>query len=138
MAHSMRLNENLGVIVLRYRGSVDFNEIRKALDDVVRLPGFKAGLCLVADFRDNSTPLTAAEVSALADYAKRTDADWGVTKWAFIAAKDVTFGLARMFSALTANYQVTTNVFRDARAADDWLGLGLGIDMKDILASTPE
>jgi len=34
-----------------------------------------------------NTPLTADEVGKLADYAKRTDAKWGVTKWAIIAGR---------------------------------------------------
>jgi hypothetical protein len=81
-----------------------------------------------------NTPLTADEVGKLADYAKKTDAKWGVTKWAIIAADDLTFGLTRMYMALTEDYHVTTNVFRDANKADDWLGLG--IEMEQILRQT--
>lgn len=136
MSHSIKLNEQLGVIVLRYRGNVDFAEIRNVLDEMVRLPGFKEGLSLVADFRDTVSPLTGEEIENLAYYAKRTDANWGVTKWAFLASKDTTFGLARMYSSLTADYQVTTTVFRDAKKADDWLGLG--VEVTEILARTPE
>ena len=77
-----------------------------------------------------NTPLTADEVSKLADYAKRTDAKWGVTKWAIIAADDLT----RMYMALTEDYHVTTNVFGDAIKADDWLGLG--VEMEQILRQT--
>ena len=136
MPHSIRLNEQLGVIVLRFRGDVDFSEIRKIFDTLVQIPSFKEGLALVADFRNSTSPLTGAEIATLADYAKRTDARWGATKWAFIAASDMTFGLSRMFSALTSDYQVTTHVFRDAHQADDWLGLG--VEVREILASTPE
>jgi hypothetical protein len=67
-------------------------------------------------------------------YAKRTDAKWGVTKWAIIAADDLTFGLTRMYMALTEDYHVTTNVFGDAIKADDWLGLG--VEMEQILRQT--
>jgi hypothetical protein len=65
---------------------------------------------------------------------KKTDAKWGVTKWPIIAADDLTFGLTRMYMALTEDYHVTTNVFRDAIKADDWLGLG--IEMEQILRQT--
>jgi len=81
-----------------------------------------------------NTPLTADEVGKLADYAKRTDAKWGVTKWAIIAADDLTFGLTRMYMALTEDYHVTTNVFGDAIKADDWHGLG--IEMEQFLRQT--
>ena len=136
MPHSIRLNENLGVIVLRYRGCVDFSELRKVFDTVVLTAGFKEGLCLVADFRDNSPSLTEKEITRLADYAKRTDANWGATKWVFIVAKDSAFGLARLFSSLTSNYDVETKAFHTAQEADNWLGLGT--EVEDILALTPE
>ena len=136
MSHSIRFNENFGVVVVRYRGSVDFSEIRSVFDATVHITGFKPGLSLVVDFRDTSEPLTGTEVIALADYARRTDANWGVAKWLLIAEKDVTFGLARMFSSLTSNLDVQTKVFRNAAAADDWLGIGARVE--DILALTPE
>jgi hypothetical protein len=136
MSHSIKLNEELGVIVLRYRGNVDVAEIRHAFDEMVRLPGFQEGISLVADFRDTMSPLTGEEVQDLAYYAKQNDADWGVTKWALLASRDLTFGLARMYSSLTADYKVTTSVFRDAKKADDWLGLG--VEVTEILARTPE
>ena len=136
MPHSIKLNDALGVIVLRSAGNVDFTELRNDLDELVRLPGFREGLALVADFRGSSTPVTAAEIGKLADYAKRTDAKWGVTKWAFIAADDLTFGLTRMFMAMTEDYDVTTQVFRDDIRADGWLGLGA--DVEEILKQTPD
>src|SRR6266851_9952039 len=53
---------------------------------------------------------------------------------AIIAADDLTFGLTRMYMALTEDYHVTTNVFGDAIKADDWLGLG--VEMEQILRQT--
>lgn len=132
MTHSIQLDHNLGVVVLRYSGIVDFEEIRNVFDELVQIPSFREGLSLVADFRNSDTPLTADEVRKLANYALRTDGKWGATKWALIASKDRTFGLARMYLALTADYQVTTHVFRSAQDADNWLGLG--VEMEEILA----
>lgn len=51
MTHSVALNDTLGVIILRYRGYVDFTEIRLVFDEVLQIPGFRQGLKLVADFR---------------------------------------------------------------------------------------
>ena len=136
MSHSVKLNEDLGVIVLRYRESADFAEIKNVFDELVRIPGFKPGLKLIADFRGATEPLTDDEIRKLADYAKSTDANWGATKWAFIASKEITFGLARMFMALTDDCQVTTHAFRNAKEADDWLELG--IEMEKILEQTPD
>ena len=98
--------------------------------------GSRRGLASSPISATPDSPLTGAEVNRLADYAKKTDPDWGVTKWAFLASQDVTFGVARMYGALTHDYQVTTHVFRNAREADDWLGLN--IELTRILALTPD
>ena len=136
MSHSIDFNRELGVIVLRYRGTVDFTEIKHAFDELVLVQGFRPGICLVADFRECHTVLTGSDVSQLADYARRTDAKWGSTRWVILAEKDLTFGLSRMYATLVSDCQVTTHVFRNAFDADDWLGLG--IEMENILAETPE
>ncbi len=136
MSHSIDFNRELGVIVLRYRGTVDFREIKHAFDELVLVQGFRSGLCLVADFRQCHTVLTGSDVSELAYHARNTDAKWGSTKWAFLAEKDLTFGLSRMYAALASDCQVTTHTFRSARDADNWLGIG--IEMEEILSTTPE
>lgn len=136
MPHSIAFNQELGVIVLRAKGSVDVAEIEGAFDELVDVPGFKEGLNLIVDFRGSDTPITTVELRRLAVYAERTDAQWGDTKWSFLASDDVTFGLSRMFMALTSKHQVETHVFRDIDAANDWLGLG--IEMDEILIRTPE
>jgi hypothetical protein len=123
MSHSVKLDQERGVIVLRYSGIVSVEEIQNVLDELVALPGFRNGLRLVADFRKSTTPLTGADVRELARYAERSDAAWGTTKWALIASNDTTFGLARMYMALTDGYRVTTHVFRDPGKAERWLGL---------------
>ena len=131
----MKLIDAFGVIVLKFRGNVALAEIRNVFDELVRIPAFRPGLRLVADFRESSTPLTGAEVRQLANYAKRTDATWGETKWSVIASNDLTFGLTRMYIALTRDYHVTTNVFRSAAAANDWLGLGVEMEQIPSLAA---
>jgi len=136
MPHTIRFNSELGVIVLRAKRSMDFVELESALEELVHVPGFTGGLSLIVDFRGSDTPITTSEVRRLAVYAQQTDARWGDTKWCFLASDDVTFGLSRMFMALTSKHQVETHVFRDLESANDWLGLGVGAD--DVLARTPD
>lgn len=136
MAHTIRFNRDLGVIVLRAKQSMDVHEIEQSFDELVNIPGFKEGLSLIFDFMGSTTPLTSADLRRLAIYAQRTDARWGNTKWLFLASTDVTFGLSRMFMALTAKHRVETHVFRTLIEADDWLGLGVDID--EILVRTPD
>ena len=136
MSHSIRLNEDLGVIVLRAKRSMDVGEIQAAFVEMVHLPGFREGLSLVVDFRASETPVSGAEVRQLADYARSTDAKWGTTKWAVLASADMTYGLSRIFMALTSEHRVETHVFRNLGDADGWLGLGVNVDQ--ILIRTPD
>lgn len=136
MSHTLKLNIELGVIVLRAKQILSFNEIRGILAEMVRLPGFREGLCLVADFRGSGTSLTAEDMRLLADWARGTDAAWGDTKWSIIASSDTLFGLSRMFMSLTDELQVDTHVFRDIHAANGWLGLA--VDVEEILMQTPD
>ncbi|MDI1287051.1 MAG: hypothetical protein PSV46_21885 [Reyranella sp.] len=136
MPHTIRFNKDLGVIVLRAKHSMDVVELEAAFTELVRLEGFKEGLSLIVDFRGSTTPLTTVELRQLATYAGQTDAQWGDTKWSFLASADVTYGLSRMFMALTSKHQVETHVFRNVKEADGWLGLG--VDMDEILVRTPD
>ncbi|CAN5751058.1 hypothetical protein BH11PSE3_BH11PSE3_23740 [soil metagenome] len=136
MSHTLTLNKDLGVIVLRAKQPMSFNEIRLVFKEMVRLPGFRKGLCLVADFRATGTEITADDVRGLAHQARETDSDWGDTKWSIIASDDLLYGLSRMFGTLTDNHQVTTQVFRDVASADGWLGIG--VETSEILARTPD
>jgi hypothetical protein len=136
MSHSLTLNKELGVIVLRAKETMSFAEIRLVLGEMVRLPGFRQGLCLIADFRGSGTTLTGEDVRQLATHAAETDAAWGVTKWAILASDSLMYGLSRMFGTLTDQHAVTTHVFHTVAEADGWLGIGVEVD--EILARTPE
>lgn len=136
MSHTIKLNEELGVLVLRAKRSMDVVEIKTAFDEMVRLPGFREGLSLIVDFRGSETPVSGPEVRQLAEYAKRAGARWGATKWAFLASTDTAYGLSRIFMALTSEHQVETHVFRNLADANGWLGLGVNVD--EILVRTPD
>ena len=136
MSHTLALNKELGVIVLRAKETMSLDELRRVLGEMVGLPDFREGLCLVADFRGSGTDLTGDDIRRLASHASETDAAWGVTKWAFLASDSLMYGLSRMFGALTDQHRVTTHVFRGVVEADGWLDLG--IQMDEILARTPD
>lgn len=127
MAHSIRILDNLGLVVLRYWGDVTYEEIREVFDEWVRLPGFLPHLKALIDFRQATTQVSGDEVQKLAAYAHQTDALWGDTKWAVLAPSDVIYGLSRMYSALTVDYDVKTHVFRTPEEANDWLGVGINV-----------
>lgn len=134
MAHEIGLNEQLGVVAVRYRGQVTTEEISDVMDEAVHLPGFREGLKAIGDFRDCDLSIGAKDIDRLVAYAKRLDLTWGDTRWALIADKDYIYGLARIYMAKTDEFHVETRVFHDNAEADDWLGIGSSLD--DALAST--
>lgn len=136
MSHTLKLNTELGVVVLRVSQSLSFDEVRSIFVEMVRLPGFKEGLCLVADFRGSGTSLTGDDMRQLAFLAREKDSAWGDTKWCFVASSDTMYGLSRMYMALTDELHVDTHVFRDIKTANGWLGLT--VDVEEILIQTPD
>jgi len=63
--------------------------------------------------------LSAEELRAMADNAKRSDAE--TLKVAIIAPEDEVYGLARLFSVHRAQEHLQLQVFRDRDAAFLWL-----------------
>lgn len=124
MPHYMKLNTELGVVVMRYDGKVDLPELRKVLDELIALPGFRPGLKIVGDFRRSETPLTGDDMRELAEYAQSALQACGTAKWAIIASNTLTYGLARMYSALTEDTQVKVQVFRDPPKSMNGSSLG--------------
>jgi hypothetical protein len=132
MPHLTKFVEELGVVVIRHHGKVGLGELRTVLDELKSLPGFRPGLKLLSDFDAAEMPLTGDEIRALAEYALPVHRAYGATKWALIAPNTLTYGLARMYAALTHEAPLAVQVFKDAAEVDDWLELGLAT--KTVLA----
>lgn len=135
MSHTIALNRELGVIVLRATARMEFAELSRVFAEILEIPGFTHGLSMIADFREGQTQVSTEQIRQLAGIAHAMDGQWGVAKWAILAGNDLTYALVRMFGALTSDCKVTTQVFRDLPAAGDWLGLGVGIE--EVFERTP-
>ncbi len=136
MSHTIRLNDDLGVIVLRFRKDIDFVEVLAAFEELGKIPGFKSGLKLVADFRESTTLLDETDVHRIAHYLKTTDDEWGTTKWSMISSANLTYGLGRQLEALTNWCHVSTHIFRTVDDAANWLDID--VPMFEILYLTPD
>jgi hypothetical protein len=58
---------------------------------------------------------------ATAAWLDRSKEIWGGSRAAIVVARDLDFGIARMFQALTHDMGVEYQVFRDVQPARDWL-----------------
>jgi len=127
MPHSAQILDDLGIVVLRFWGDIDYGEIRNVFDEAVNLPGFRPKLKAVADCRKANTAMTGRDIQKLASDAQKTDPLWGESKWAILASSDLIFGLSRMYSALTSDYEVKTHVFRTVDDANEWLDVDVPV-----------
>ena len=120
-----------GVVVLELGGEVTLDETEEALEAIPSRPWFRPRLKMVADARNCTTRMTGKDVERLAAFARQLDDAWGETRWAVLAPDDLVYGLARIYMALTEDYQVQTHVFRNVQDVNDWLGIG--VDIEEIL-----
>ncbi|MEO6528935.1 MAG: hypothetical protein ABIP93_20120 [Gemmatimonadaceae bacterium] len=119
MSHSIDADERLvRCLAWGELSSEDLYEhYRKILIDLDFRPDYRQ----LGDLRDvtrlsaDSTAIAAA--ASLAVFAPGT-------RRALIAPSDITFGLARMFASYAEDVGQLVRVFRDAREAEEWLGLG--------------
>lgn len=116
------------LVTVRLTGKVSLPEIKTMLDEIPGKPWFRKGLKMIVDARKCTTDMRGKDIEALAAHAKRLDADWGETKWAVLAQDDLVYGLARVYMAVTADFNVDTHVFRTVPEADHWLNLSDGIE----------
>ena len=128
MPHRTAFVEDLGVVVLRLTGEIGLPEIENALSEIPAQPWFRPHLKMIADTCQCTTAMMGEDVQAIAAHARHLDPAWGETQWAVLATSDLIYGLARVYMAVTADFQVHTQVFRTTREASEWLELGVDIN----------
>ena len=67
-------------------------------------------------------PDSAAELRHAAQLVERGHKQWAGSRVAIVVARDVDFGMARMFQVFAEDAGVEFEVFRELEAALDWLG----------------
>ena len=109
-----------GVVVGTASGPLTLEGIREAAAAVWReVEGPR--IHMLWDLRDAQFRLSASEVRALAEFAK-LHSPFSDLRMAFVVARDLEFGLIRMFEVFRDNGSARTSVFRDRQDALGWLG----------------
>ena len=121
MPISYELDRAARIVRITAHGDVSFPEEKECLDaflaDSTHQPGFR----ILLDDRERMPAASSAHVKAMASLFELNRQAIGAARLAIVVAKDVSFGLARMFSMLTDNSLVETRVFRDIDEAEQWL-----------------
>ena len=121
MAHAFEIDIEHGVLRESYVGVVDGNAMEEANSAISASPSFQKGLSFLTDLR-------RAEMAIGYDEMVRHVSnlpDLGIKKQAFIVARDLEFGMARMFEMLSEDIGLydESRVFRDLEKGLEWLSL---------------
>jgi hypothetical protein len=91
--------------------------------EVIEETDWNGGTRFLWDLRDlRKGPDSSAEVRQAADLVDRSRELWAGSRAAIVVARELDFGIARMFQAFAEGIGVEYRVFRDADSAMDWLG----------------
>ena len=120
MAVTLDLDSVEGVSIGIAHGSLTLAEIKESAATMWRFVG-GSEIRMLWDLRDAQFDLTSTEVRELADFARML-VSGATVRTAFVAPRDLEFGLLRMFEVLREGKGVQTSVFRDKERALEWLG----------------
>jgi stage II sporulation SpoAA-like protein len=110
-----------GVVVGTASGPLTLEEIREAAATV--WTAFEGPRIRVLwDLRDAQFTLSADDIRALAEFAKK-HSPFSQLRMAFVVAGDLEFGLVRMFEVFREAESARTAVFRDRQQALGWLAI---------------
>lgn len=122
MPASYRIDPARRLVLTHSWGVLMDQDVRDVYASIRQDPGFEPTFQQLCDLRDVTG--ISASVDTLRDLARSHIFAAG-TKRAFVVARDVDYGMARLFQAYVAE-GVVLEVFRDIEKAEAWLGLRTG------------
>ena len=130
MAHRYRIEPSFGLLIDKFEGKMDWQDVFEGILTSAKDPEFQPGMNVLAD-------LTAAELdfgyegaSQMAiKVSKALTMKYG--RIAVVAPESLQFGVARMFGMLLDNFDILVeyNVFPDFSKARTWLGLPKDVEL---------
>lgn len=112
-----------GFVEVVTRGDGDVAVFQRYLDEVLALKEWRPGTPSLNDHSGlNAGPLTVNEIKAIAGMVIAARDKLGPKRLAVVAARDLEYGLARMWEVFVeGNWDGTARVFRSREEAVRWL-----------------
>lgn len=123
MSHRYLIDPQSNVIVVRYWGVVNSNELDQVRVEIEADPLLKPGMNRVWDERDCDIKVTSQELAGLAQAWADNFALHGERKLAYLVNEDLSWGFNRVFEAHMDSEERSYQLFRDYGEAKAWLGL---------------
>lgn len=115
------IDTRLEIVRVVADGAVSYEDDRDCLLRVLDDPRHRPGFGFLVDHRRRMPAATAEHVRARAGTFEELNDRLGRLKLAVVVERDVSFGLARMFSALTSDLAIQVEIFRAPEEAEAWL-----------------
>lgn len=112
-----------GVITHKVTGDLLFEDVRQAFAVRTSHPDFRPGMSILWDFSEgNASRLTSEDIRKIAGQNKARLKRSGVPyKVAFLAPRDIEYGLSRMYEMFADASLAENRVFRTLDEARRWL-----------------
>ncbi len=109
------------IAYIKLSGALSKNAILSAFDLAVADERYKNGMGRLWDFRDaDLSSLESNTIFDMAQYSLKFPSGVNDVKVAFVASRDVEFGLSRMFE-MSSNSKTPISVFRTMDEAEKWM-----------------
>jgi len=124
MPFSIRLEPETGILIATCAGSLDLGDAEQGVRAVWENPEW-SGKPILWDFREARLDFTTPDVRQLAQWVLEGQPSTPPARVAFVTARDVDFGLVRMFEVFREHPATEVRVFRDYGDAVFWVrGVG--------------
>jgi len=123
MPFSMRIEPDAGIVIGTCSGALGLDDAREGAMAVWGNPNW-SGKPVVWDFRSAILDVQAPEVREIARFVLDRQPSSPPPKVAFVIARDVDFGLARMFEVFRQHPSTEVRTFRDYDEAVSWARTG--------------
>jgi len=123
MAFEMREDRELGVILVRWQGLFEAEEVRRFYAAITRLDLYHAGAPTLHDARAWSLNVPTAEMHGLARDPLTPPRSGRCRRVAALVDSDLAFGMLSVLMRLREQPLLELDVFRDLEAAKAWIGI---------------
>jgi hypothetical protein len=122
MPIAIKIDKDSGIVHSMIEGRISADELIEKLQDLIDHPDYRPGLNGIADLRKIDKDMFSEDVFKVAKLMIENRDKIGASKTAVLVSKEVTFGMTRVFQALSEQSSVKTEIFWSMEEALQWLG----------------
>jgi SpoIIAA-like len=110
-----------GIVYTTVTGELTLKEVRADMENLTADPSYRPTMPGLVDLRGVTKLLTTDEITQLAETIRSSPRVVAHTHRALLVGSDLSFGMYRMFEALSTGGSVEYRVFRDEAEARAWV-----------------